>query len=223
MTITQTCAWPECGRTFEAERADARYCSPTCRARASKERKRAEGEDDTAAPEPAAPPTPKAVPESGTGSAHGIHQDIIERFFNLEDRVDDLEFFGKEDQKKLAGLLDLPERVEAIAHGVPTEAAVKAWVTKAAQAEIRSLRERVHELERQMNGPEGVANASSWIERLENRVTTLEDPGGDKSVQLRVKQLEAALIGEIERSDIQSENITTLAKLIKRLGRLVEG
>ena len=52
----------------------------------------------------------------------------------------------------------------------------------------------VHELERQMNGPEGVANASSWIERLENRVTALEDPGGDKSVQLRVKQLEAALI-----------------------------
>ena len=223
MTITQTCAWPECGRTFEAERADARYCSPTCRARASKERKRAEGDDDTAAPDTAKPPTPKAVPESGPGSAPGIQQDIIERFFNLEDRVDDLEFFGKEDQRKLAGLLDLPERVEAIAHDVPTEAVVKGWVAKAAQAEIRALRERVHELERQMNGPEGVANASSWIERLENRVTTLEDPGGDKSVQLRVKQLEAALIGEIERSDIQSENITTLAKLIKRLGKLVEG
>lgn len=35
-----TCAYPGCGRGFERKRSDARYCSDTCRAKASKDRAR---------------------------------------------------------------------------------------------------------------------------------------------------------------------------------------
>lgn len=35
-----TCAYPACGRGFERKRSDARYCSDTCRAKASKDRAR---------------------------------------------------------------------------------------------------------------------------------------------------------------------------------------
>lgn len=39
-----TCAYPGCGRGFERKRSDARYCSDTCRAKASKDRARARKE-----------------------------------------------------------------------------------------------------------------------------------------------------------------------------------
>lgn len=39
-----TCAYPGCGWGFERKRSDARYCSDTCRAKASKDRARARRE-----------------------------------------------------------------------------------------------------------------------------------------------------------------------------------
>jgi hypothetical protein len=38
--MTRTCAYPGCGDAFEAKRTDARFCSDTCRAKASKDRAR---------------------------------------------------------------------------------------------------------------------------------------------------------------------------------------
>lgn len=42
--MKRTCAYPGCGGGFEAKRSDARYCSDTCRAKASKDRTRARRE-----------------------------------------------------------------------------------------------------------------------------------------------------------------------------------
>ena len=42
--MKRTCAYPGCGGGFEAKRSDARYCSDTCRAKASKDRARARRE-----------------------------------------------------------------------------------------------------------------------------------------------------------------------------------
>lgn len=39
--MKQICAYPGCGNTFEPKRSDARFCSDTCRAKASKDRQRA--------------------------------------------------------------------------------------------------------------------------------------------------------------------------------------
>lgn len=55
-----TCAYPGCGRGFERKRSDARYCSDTCRAKASKDRARLrrEGAGRRARQEVAGPPLP---------------------------------------------------------------------------------------------------------------------------------------------------------------------
>ncbi len=39
--MTRTCSYPACSGGFDAKRSDARYCSDTCRAKASKDRARA--------------------------------------------------------------------------------------------------------------------------------------------------------------------------------------
>lgn len=229
MTITQTCAWPGCGRTFEAERVDARYCSPTCRARASKERKRAEGEeggDEAATHAIDRNNDHRAEPGLGPGPASetGFRPDLVERFFDLEDRVDDLEFHDKEDQQKLAGLLALPARIDAVDRRVPPEAKIKEWSKEEALDVIHDLRERVEELETLVKGPDGLVNLDAAHAGLERRVAALEDPdGGDASLRIQVRRLERALAREKERNDLQSENISLLLTSVDGLAKLVEG
>lgn len=150
MSITQNCAWPDCARTFEAERADARYCSPTCRSRASKERKRAGGGDEAkVVTGPAEVSTARPVMDGGTGpAAPGFRSSLVERFFDLEDRVDDLEFHGEEEQKKFAGLLGLPALIDAVERRVPSEARIKERARDEILEEIHALGGRVEEMER---------------------------------------------------------------------------
>jgi len=227
MTITQTCAWPGCGRTFEAVRADARYCSPTCRARASKERKRAESEEGG---EAAVPPADGAVrptapdPGSGSTSDPGLRRDLVERFFDLEDRVDDLEYHGKEDQRKLAGIFALPARIAEVEHRIPTEARVREWSGEEAQDANHNLRERLEKLEGVISGPDGLANLDPAHARLARRVAALEDPDdvGDKSVRIKVRHLERALAREIERGDDLQRSIDQLAEALGALSDLVK-
>lgn len=73
--MTRLCAYPSCGKPFDAKRVDARFCSDTCRAKASKDRQRA-GERpsspsvpanrvSTAAPATASAPTVRQPPPPG--------------------------------------------------------------------------------------------------------------------------------------------------------------
>lgn len=67
-----TCAYPGCGRDFERKRSDARYCSDTCRAKASKDRARVrrEGAGQRARREVEGPPVagdPSGLTERLTG------------------------------------------------------------------------------------------------------------------------------------------------------------
>lgn len=60
-----TCAYPGCGRGFERKRSDARYCSDTCRAKASKDRARARREGADRRARGGATPAGEAVPSDG--------------------------------------------------------------------------------------------------------------------------------------------------------------
>lgn len=226
MTITRTCAWPVCGRTFEAERADARYCSPTCRARASKERKRAKGEeggDATAHTDSRADCPTEAGPGEGSTVETGFRPDLVERIFDLEDRVDDLEYNGKEDQKKLAGIFTLPARLAEMENHIPTEARVREWSGEEALEAVHGLSERLETLEGVVSGPDGLANLHPAHARLARRVAALEDPDdvGDKSVRIKVRHLERALAREILRGDELQRNIGEIAEALGALSDLV--
>ncbi len=60
--MMKTCELETCASTFEAKRSDARFCSPTCRATASRLRRAA---SEPAEPPPAAPPpATRVLPQS---------------------------------------------------------------------------------------------------------------------------------------------------------------
>lgn len=73
-----TCAYPGCGRGFERKRSDARYCSDTCRAKASKDRARVRREGAA----PRAPRGSGAV-AAGPGDAGAL----AERLVAMEQRL----------------------------------------------------------------------------------------------------------------------------------------
>lgn len=80
--MSRACAWAGCGKVFEPSRADARYCSASCRAAASRERRKGgEGGDSRAPKEPAA----------STDSPFTERADLVERLFRVEEKAQDLE------------------------------------------------------------------------------------------------------------------------------------
>ena len=138
---------------------------------------------------------------------------------HTEERVDDLEFYGKQDQEKLAPLFDLPDRIDEVAHEIPTEAKVKEWSKEAAAAEIKSLRRRIEELAHVVGGPDGLVNLDPALAHLEHRVTVLEDPNDvdDKSVRIKVRRLEKVMVEEIERLNEANRGIAHLATMLGAL------
>jgi hypothetical protein len=73
-----TCAYPGCGRGFERKRSDARYCSDTCRAKASKDRARARREGSG-----------RRAPREGgaVGAGPGDAGEVAERLAAMEQRM----------------------------------------------------------------------------------------------------------------------------------------
>ena len=138
---------------------------------------------------------------------------------HTEERVDDLEFYGKQDQEKLAPLFELPDRIDEVVEQIPTDAQVKEWSKEAALNEIHALQARLGKLERAVSGPEGVVNLAPAFNHLERRVTALEDPNDvdDKSIRIKVRRLEKALAGEIERVNQTNRDIAHLATMLGAL------
>lgn len=69
--MTRICAHPTCGDAFEAKRTDARFCSDTCRAKASKARIR-EGRVDVAKVRAGRQPLGSVASPVGVDTADGV-------------------------------------------------------------------------------------------------------------------------------------------------------
>lgn len=80
--MIRTCEWSGCAKLFEPSRVDARYCSASCRAAASRERRK-EGEGADGA-EPVVPVQPMDSPLA-------VRPDLVERLFLVEEKVQDLD------------------------------------------------------------------------------------------------------------------------------------
>ncbi|MBN1334354.1 MAG: hypothetical protein JXB39_00175 [Deltaproteobacteria bacterium] len=213
---TKTCALVSCGRVFEAERADARYCSPTCRGKASRARRRADGD----APIIATPSRPSEHGPVEREAGHpsglppfptGTHPDLIARMVSLEERVDDLEWDGREVEENNAHLGTLPARVEALARQVPGEEGMKRWAKEALLDEVGALRERLADLE-------------SVGEALAQRVAALESAelGADRNTRVQVRRMEHQVAGLDERLDGFTQDLAKLAEALHELGEVLE-
>lgn len=80
--MKRTCEYPGCAAAFEAKRIDARFCSDTCRAKASKDRARGQRVEANKAP-PARPPASPAASPLSARAPDGV----AERLAAMEQRL----------------------------------------------------------------------------------------------------------------------------------------
>lgn len=136
------CMLESCGSPFESKREDARYCSAVCRAKASRERRRAEGTGPGPSREPSTPPP--EIP--------------VDRLDLLEERLADLEADADAAMAEHVAFRRLARRVEGLEAAIrhATREAV-APVTKAlastkdatvTRSEFARVLKRVDQLER---------------------------------------------------------------------------
>lgn len=86
--MSDLCAYPPCGKPFDAKRADARFCSNTCRAKNSKANQRGAAADPGVAPgrQTQKPPAERHLPDDPDWP------DSVEaRIARLEERQNDLD------------------------------------------------------------------------------------------------------------------------------------
>jgi hypothetical protein len=199
-----------CGRTFTPARADARYCSGACRAKASRERKR-----DEASPPPLAaikrPTASNTAPQAPLASPDpppdGLRADLVERFFDMEDRVaelgDDLQVL-KDVEQRIADLRGKVEQAinEARRRAGPDEATIRTLANEAAHAETRTLARRIHALENRPPEARSDGHVRGEIAALDQRLAAIEArpvgrvaaAGHDPGLQGKVHEIERACI-----------------------------
>lgn len=85
--MSRSCAFPGCGGTFEAKRSDARYCSDTCRAKASKDRARERGGRQGRPNTPPKPSLGARADDPPSGGPHGSDT----RLAHIEARLAEME------------------------------------------------------------------------------------------------------------------------------------
>lgn len=182
-----TCAYPGCGRGFERKRSDARYCSDTCRAKASKDRARArrEGAGRRASRQRG------AVVAPGPGDAGAL----AERLVAMEQRLAAAEAGVARAEADRAGWKKVRDQLQAalgrVEGGGPVSAekvaaAVRAEVAPhlaklgkrldAVEAEQAAVRGEMAKLTAPRPAPDedGLMTLAKGIGKLTTRVSTIE-------------------------------------------------
>lgn len=105
--MTGTCAYAGCAGAFEAKRSDARYCSDTCRAKASKDR--AKGRREDAGRRASVRGAARGVVETGDGAAGTP----LERLVAMEQRLAAAEAGVARAEADRAGWKDVRDQLRA--------------------------------------------------------------------------------------------------------------
>ena len=122
-----TCAYPGCGRGFERKRSDARYCSDTCRAKASKDRARARREGAGR----------RARREGGAVVAgHGNAGALAERLLAMEQRLTAAEAGVTRAEADRAGWKKVRDQLQAALGRVEGGAVSAEKIAAAVRAEV---------------------------------------------------------------------------------------
>ncbi|MFH1468166.1 MAG: hypothetical protein ABIO70_27515 [Pseudomonadota bacterium] len=203
---TRTCALPSCGRTFEAERADARYCSPSCRGRASRERRR------QASPAPPSLSQPEPQPSE-------LNDDFTARVLSLEERLENLEADLDLAEARQSTLNSMTSRLEAFSRRLPGESQVQEWSRAVVREEADAVHERIDDLERAV-GLDKDASDGSLICRVASLETT--EPGSDQVARTRIRRLEDRLAREVHRGNALEQQVAVLAAGLRDLAGVVE-
>jgi chromosome segregation ATPase len=173
--MTRTCEWSGCGKPFEPSRADARYCSASCRAAASRERRK-EGEGVDAGE------TAQPAPKADTHFAE--RPDLVERLFLVEEKAQDLE----EDLSALqARLGDVKALRRELAQAVAAMQEPRALeeVPKLDEEVIAGIEDRLAALEQAPSGDPWRKHFRASLAGLEHRLAVVEGRPGATSTASR--------------------------------------
>jgi chromosome segregation ATPase len=187
-TMRSTCALETCGKPFEAKRSDARYCSASCRAKASRERQGSEGPD----PGPSREVAPRADPRPLVADAPP-DQDRLTR---LEERVLDLEADVDASEHERDAMQRLRTRLET------TVARTQAAAEQAQGSAEAATRAAVEPVQRELAAIKAaslkrgdLAELRAAVEQVERRLAAMEERvEAAPAPEERLDELEQAVI-----------------------------
>lgn len=197
--MRSTCSLETCGKPFEAKRSDARYCSASCRAKASRERQGSEGTD----------PVPSREVASQADPRLSIVEDVPERdrLTRLEERVLDLEADVDASEHERDAMQRLRTRLET------TVARTQAAAEQAQGAAEAAARSAVEPVQKELTAIKvssmkrsDLAELRAAVDRVERRLASMEE------------RVEVAPAPEERLDDVEQAVI----KLARRVGRLRE-
>jgi chromosome segregation ATPase len=186
--MIKQCEYEACGQPFEAKRADAKYCSATCRAGASRARRAGVGTGSG--------PTTGTRPDSGTARPEVGPPDGAERLRVLEEKVMDLEGdveAGEHERDELHRLRVRMERAVAVIEDLGTEARRQAET--AAKAAVAPVQKELAAAQAGAVKRSDVAELRAAVERVERRLAAWEERfEAAPAPEERVDEIEQAVI-----------------------------
>ncbi len=192
--MIKRCAHQPCGEAFEAQRRDARYCSASCRAAASRARREGEGTD--------------SVPTTGAVSAAGGQDPATEaRLRTVEERVMDLQADVEAVEGQVDALADLRGRLVAAverAEGVVRE-------VRELAVDVANVEERVAQVKDDAVGRAELVAVERVVGRVERRLALVEERAVPPGPEAEPPAEADARVDEIE------EAVITLLKEVRRL------
>lgn len=192
--MIKRCAHEPCAATFEAQRKDARYCSASCRAAASRARREGEGTD--------------SVPTTGPASAvAGQDPGSEARLRAVEERVMDLQADVEAVEGQVDALADLRRRLVAAverAEGVVGE-------VRELAVDVANVEERVAQVKDDAVGRAELVAVERAVGRVERRLALVEERAAAPGREGEPPAEPDARVDEIE------EAVITLLKEVRRL------
>ena len=184
--MMRECAHDPCGQTFEAKRADARFCSGSCRAAASRARRAVVGTRSV----PTTAPDPVGRPE------HPDEAATDERLRVMEERLMDLEGDVEVAEAERDGLRLLQARLEpALARAMAVVEEAQRAAEATAEAAVAPVREELARVQSEAVRPSDLAELRAAVARLERRLAAMEsrDPAAS-APERRLAEVEDAVI-----------------------------
>lgn len=180
------CALDTCGQEFEAKRLDARYCSPSCRAKASRLRRagRARPQRGVAQTAP--------IASHPASRAAAVPEDLAPRLARLETKVARLE--DSLNEPRDFNFADLGSRVSGIEDRFIDAEAAKALIEREVKRSVDSLKRRLDKFEEDPGSSPLVEELQIDLDRLEATLSELAQDRKDPRLGERVAEVERGVI-----------------------------
>ena len=200
--MIKTCITPECGAEFQSSRSDARYCSPKCRAKAS--RRRAKGETETKGE--ATVPQTRGREAARQGAAQDNGSSLAERPLKILS------------QRRPPAGGSAPDPMEILEHGAEHAIHQLQNQIQGLSNAIKGIRLEVEDLRSRADKPGKVESLQGEVEELRRTVERRGDHPDHSALKRRLTKLEDALPSPATQQSMD-DDLSRLSLKTSRLER----